>query len=96
MTASKKQMKITIGPYENIQQEMLRKKSDLSVGLDRITKGTAFNESYYRKICVTQDSNIRCFLKNSTLLNVGIPRWKNSNIRCFLNYEGLWSKQNGF
>jgi len=33
MTASKEQMKITIGPYENIQQEKFLEKSDLSVGI---------------------------------------------------------------
>jgi len=34
---------------------MILEKSDLSVGLGRIAKGTAFDESYYREICVTQD-----------------------------------------
>jgi len=46
MTASKKQMEITIGPYENIQQGVFLEKFDLSVGLGRIAKGTAFDESY--------------------------------------------------
>jgi len=48
-------MEITIVPYENIQQGMFLKKSELSVGLGRIVKETAFNESYYREIRVTQD-----------------------------------------
>jgi len=39
----------------NIQQEMFLEKSDLSVRLGRIAKGIAFDESYYREICVTQD-----------------------------------------
>jgi len=60
MTASKEQMEITIGTYENIQQEILLEKSDLSVRLGRIAKGTAFDESYYREICVTQDPYLEC------------------------------------
>jgi len=58
MTVSKEQMEITIEPYENIQQEMFLEKSDLSVGLGRIAKERAFNESYYSKIYVTQDPNL--------------------------------------
>jgi len=46
MTASKEQMEITIGPHENIQQGTFLEKSDISVGLGRIAKGTAFDESY--------------------------------------------------
>jgi len=59
MTASKEQMEITICSYENIQQGMFLEKSDLSVGLGRIAKRTAFDESYYKEICVTQDPYLR-------------------------------------
>jgi len=52
MTASKEHMEIIIGPYENIQQGLFLEKSDLSVWLRRIAKGTAFDENYHRKICV--------------------------------------------
>jgi len=30
---------------------MFLEKSDLSVGMDKITRETAFDESYYREIC---------------------------------------------
>jgi len=75
MTASKKQMEVTIGPYENNQHRMLLEKSDLSVGLSRIAKETGFDESYYREFCVTQDPYLG---------------WeKNSNIRRSLKYDSL-------
>jgi len=77
MTASKEQMEITIGPYENIQQGMFLVKSDLSV--DRIAKVTAFDESYYKEnLCDPRPIPV-----------VG----KNYNIRWSLNYNGLWSKK---
>jgi len=34
---------------------MFLEKSDLSVEFGRIAKGAAFDETYYKEICVTQD-----------------------------------------
>jgi len=45
MPASKEEIEITIGPYKNIQEGMCLEESDLSVGSEKIAKGTDFDES---------------------------------------------------
>jgi len=55
MTASKEQMEITIGPIKTSNRESFCKNLTQVSGLGRIAKGTTFDESYYREICVTQE-----------------------------------------
>jgi len=55
MTASKEQMDITIGPYENIQQGKFLQKSDLRVGIEFNCKENSLRWKLLQEICVTEE-----------------------------------------